>query len=315
MKTREEILSAIRAVLSAETDDFAELVAIAGLDPKTHFIAANLRGVDFGNADLTLFDLEGAVTDGAVFGQSIQPQPQNTEPTPAERQALITDIFDGIGHSGNSLEGQKGGVESSAYLVGNLENLLNAEARFVSRLRVRASEMCKIRTEVESVQSALSNDRVVQIARFFFLVQAYACDTPEAVEKLLDSHNEKISSFLASGGIRQRSNSELKKALFTDPQISMCVGAVRVNRRGVFTRSEIASLMVEHMGRDSANRILDLLVRAGLLFEHVWEPPGGPRRIQILTDGFLENTVSDYLSELVGAATYQGHVRAGSNGR
>lgn len=298
MKRREDILNAIRAVLSAETDDFAELVEIAGLDPEIHFTAANLRGVDFGDVDLSQFDLQGAITDGAIFGGSAQPQRRDTEPTHLEPQASITDIFRAISHDNTSQETKGGGAASSSHLVGHLENLLNAEARFVSRLRERAAEMSKVPADIESIKSALDNDKVVQIARFFFLLEAYACETPEAVEKLLISHNEKISSLLASGRFGQRSRRELKKALFNLRRVHTCVQTVKERQRAVFAKTEIASLLFEHMGRDTALRNLDLLVTAGLLFEQDSDPLMGSNRKLMFSDGFLEDAVSEYLSGL-----------------
>lgn len=47
-------------VVEAETEDFLELVKIAGLNPAEDFAGANLSGANLSNADLSNADLSGA---------------------------------------------------------------------------------------------------------------------------------------------------------------------------------------------------------------------------------------------------------------
>ena len=56
-----------QAVDAAETDDFAELIRIAGLDPKKHLRFADWSGVDFSGSDLRGFDFTGARLIGCNF--------------------------------------------------------------------------------------------------------------------------------------------------------------------------------------------------------------------------------------------------------
>ena len=70
----------VRRVLSADTDDFCELLELAGLDPGKDlrfqdfsgcdFSGANLRGYDFTGARLHGCRFEGALIDGARFDQA-----------------------------------------------------------------------------------------------------------------------------------------------------------------------------------------------------------------------------------------------------
>ena len=56
----QDAIARIGAVLRADTDDFAELARIGGLDPATSFRHVDLRGVKFGADDLSGFDFSGA---------------------------------------------------------------------------------------------------------------------------------------------------------------------------------------------------------------------------------------------------------------
>ena len=56
-----------RRIDEAETDDFAELIRIAGLDPKKHLRFADWSGVDFSGCDLRGFDFTGARLIGCNF--------------------------------------------------------------------------------------------------------------------------------------------------------------------------------------------------------------------------------------------------------
>ena len=58
---------AVRQVLAANTDDFLELAAMAGLDPAIDFRYANLSGIDFCGADLSGYDLTGAHLENCEF--------------------------------------------------------------------------------------------------------------------------------------------------------------------------------------------------------------------------------------------------------
>ena len=61
-------LGTIVAVLDAATDSFETLAKLAGLDPARDFRGADLRGVDFGTDDLTVFDFSSAdLTGGRSF--------------------------------------------------------------------------------------------------------------------------------------------------------------------------------------------------------------------------------------------------------
>jgi uncharacterized protein YjbI with pentapeptide repeats len=45
----------ISAVISSPSDNFLEIVKVAKLNPKTDFINADLRGIDFSGLDLSEF--------------------------------------------------------------------------------------------------------------------------------------------------------------------------------------------------------------------------------------------------------------------
>src|SRR6266550_126098 len=65
MKSKFKIEAAIRAVLTAKTDNFVELVKLARLAPESEFRNTDLSGCDFSGCDLTEFDFSGSNLEGA----------------------------------------------------------------------------------------------------------------------------------------------------------------------------------------------------------------------------------------------------------
>src|SRR5262245_6965432 len=61
----------VQRVVRAETDDFSELVRIAGLDPKRHLRFADWSGVSFQNCNLRGFDFTGARLLGCDFAGAL----------------------------------------------------------------------------------------------------------------------------------------------------------------------------------------------------------------------------------------------------
>ncbi|MEO9572891.1 MAG: hypothetical protein ABJ263_09905 [Tateyamaria sp.] len=102
--------------------------------------------------------------------------------------------------------------------MSTLQFILRAEARFLSRLRARAAERCKIKGDIETVQRELNHENVVNVARFFFLLKALDCATPEAVEALIEGHNRKVKSLINSENFQTRTRKELEKSVFKDAQ-------------------------------------------------------------------------------------------------
>lgn len=64
-------LRRIVEVLDADTSSFVELTRIAGLDPRTAFKGAVLRGVNFGTDDISGYDFSGADLSGADLSQAL----------------------------------------------------------------------------------------------------------------------------------------------------------------------------------------------------------------------------------------------------
>lgn len=186
----------------------------------------------------------------------------------------------------------------SPELVQVLQNLLRAEARFLTRLRDEAANRCNIRSDVEAIQRELNHENVIHVARFFFLLKVLDCTTPQAVEALIDRHNAKVRSLIEADDFTLRTERELRKAIFKGAQQYVCVQTVKEKRRAVFAKTEIASLLFDHMGRDSAVKTLDLMVRSGLLVEEDSDPLTGSNRKLIKTDGVLEDAVSNYLKDI-----------------
>src|SRR6516225_7501425 len=60
-------LEIAQRVAYAETNDFAELAQLAGLDPKKHLRFADWSGVNFASCDLRGFDFTGARLNGCKF--------------------------------------------------------------------------------------------------------------------------------------------------------------------------------------------------------------------------------------------------------
>ncbi len=70
MKLTDEDWDRIGAVLAAESNSFAGLARLAGLDPKRHFQKAFLQRVDFGQVDVTGCDFSGADLRGADLSRT-----------------------------------------------------------------------------------------------------------------------------------------------------------------------------------------------------------------------------------------------------
>lgn len=185
--------------------------------------------------------------------------------------------------------------------VKTLQGLMRAEANFLTALRERARETYKFPEDEKGLSkliSQLNHDNIFALARFFFLLKATGCDTPAAVGAFLKDHNQRIRTMIETQDFAVREERELKKAAFSGGQIHDCVDSVGMNRRAQFTRAEIAKLLFDHMSRDSVLRMIDALVDAGLLNETVYEPLKGANRTLLQTDGFLENAVAQYLSDV-----------------
>ncbi len=187
-------------------------------------------------------------------------------------------------------------------LVSTLQAVLLAESRFLSRLRERTAEKCRIKEDVEAIQREMNHENVVHIARFFFLIKTLDCSTPAAIEALIEAHNLKVKRLLDAEDFQTRTRKELQKSVFKDAQQYVCVKTVREKGRAVLAKTEIAALLFDHMSRDSAVKTLDLLVRAGLLIEEDSDPLSGSNRKLIKTDGILEDAVAVYLSEIGNSA-------------
>ena len=185
--------------------------------------------------------------------------------------------------------------------VKTLQGLVQAEVTFLTALREQARQICRFRQDEERFSkliSQLNHDNIFSLARFFFLLKATRCDNPTSIEAFLKDHNQKIRTLIETQDFAVREERELKKAAFSGGQIHDCVDSVGMNRRALFTRAEIAKLLFDHMSRDSVLRMIDALVDAGLLNETVYEPLKGANRTLLQTDGFLENAVAQYLSDV-----------------
>ena len=64
---RDEASARIDRILAADTEDFVELVRVAGLSPAEDFRGTLLRGVDFGQCDLQSFDFTGSIFESCSF--------------------------------------------------------------------------------------------------------------------------------------------------------------------------------------------------------------------------------------------------------
>ncbi|MFM7450605.1 MAG: pentapeptide repeat-containing protein, partial [Leptolyngbyaceae cyanobacterium] len=56
----EQLQRQVKLILEAETDDFFELAKLAGLNPLTDFVMANLSGLNLQSAQLSRANLLGA---------------------------------------------------------------------------------------------------------------------------------------------------------------------------------------------------------------------------------------------------------------
>lgn len=179
--------------------------------------------------------------------------------------------------------------------------MLKAESAFLAQLCAYAEQKSKCGSDLaqmRKLRARLNNENIMVVARFFFLLRALKCNTPQSVEAFLKAHNNTIRGLIEAQDFSLRTEAELKKAAFTGPQIYACLETIGLLPRAAFTRMEIASLLFEHMGRDSVVRAIDALVEAGLLIETIHEPLKGVDRKLIHTDGALENAVEHYFAEI-----------------
>src|SRR5262245_823644 len=66
-RSQQEWSEMVRRVAETWTEDFAALVNIAGLDPKTELRFGDFSGVSFRDSDLRGFDFSGAKLHGCDF--------------------------------------------------------------------------------------------------------------------------------------------------------------------------------------------------------------------------------------------------------
>jgi len=62
----QSVFDTVEKILLADTDDFAELAKISGMDPATDYRHADLKECDFTGSDLSGFDFTGADLRGCV---------------------------------------------------------------------------------------------------------------------------------------------------------------------------------------------------------------------------------------------------------
>ena len=179
--------------------------------------------------------------------------------------------------------------------VRTLQAILRAEKAFLEDLRAIAKEKCGHRDDFEKFQRNLNHDNVLHVARFYFLLSELDCTTSDAIDALIEAHNDKIDVLIEEEDFRTRTLGELKKAKFSRYQRLDCVESVGWSRRPAFMKSEITCFLFEHMGRTAAESMIDDMVDAGLLEETTYSPKGGADRQLLKANGKLENAVRTYL--------------------
>lgn len=71
----QSVFDKVEEILLAETDDFAELAKLSGMNPATDYRFADLKGCDFTGSDLSGFDFTGADLRGCIG----LPSPEDAE--------------------------------------------------------------------------------------------------------------------------------------------------------------------------------------------------------------------------------------------
>lgn len=192
-------------------------------------------------------------------------------------------------------------TQNATDTVRTWQAMLRAESAFLTQLRGYAEGKSKYAQDagkMRTLRARLNSENVMDLARFFFLLKELKCDKPDAVEALLKAHNDTIRTMIETEQFTLRTEGELKKAAFSGRQIYECLETIGFKPRAAFTRRDIASLLFEHMGRDSVLRAIDVMVEAGLLIESVYAPIKGADRKLIHTDGFLEKATKQYLADV-----------------
>ena len=187
---------------------------------------------------------------------------------------------------------------TSFALVSALQALLRAEVAFFKGLQEIARHRCVIQSDTDNTLRDIRHENSVHVARFLFMIKATGCNNAEAIRSLIGAHNAKIRELTSKKQTASRSASELQKAYFTNIQKASCIEANSTPGQARFTRSEFAAFLFEHMGRDSAIRNIDLLLKAGLLVQEDTDPLEGRPRQQIYSSGDLEDAFEDFLTHI-----------------
>ncbi|MGJ8597152.1 hypothetical protein [Sulfitobacter sp.] len=177
--------------------------------------------------------------------------------------------------------------------IRTLQTMLRAEARFLTVLRDMLINKGRSADEVR----ALNTDKVIHIARFFFLLETTQIKTPQAISVLVDEHNQRIRG-KREDEMYHPEKSKLKKILFSEAEQVACMNNLRQGLKVAFTQIEIAKFLFEHMSVATTKNTVNYMVQTGLLLERVYPPDKGANRTIIYAEPSLIRAVEIYLRDI-----------------
>jgi hypothetical protein len=163
----------------------------------------------------------------------------------------------------------------------------------MSRARVEFAErLCEASaTDNEEMLDRLRDDKMFELAHFFFALKAMNLDGPEDVAILAELHNEKIVALTKNERamkLRGLTVERLLQAMFTgdtQPRLEM----IWRQQPGALDQSNLARFLHEHMSSETVRKLVEACCLAGFV-ERRRHATG---TVVVLSNGFLEKTMSE----------------------
>lgn len=150
-----------------------------------------------------------------------------------------------------------------------------------------------------NLSAKTGHNNLIQIAQFFFFLEALDCSSAEQICIFIDAHNRKIQHQISSGNFIMRER-ELKRALFKANRKAQVRDTIEYYGRPVFAVGELGDLMIDVMSPKTTENMIKELVQGGVMRQRGVgreDPPPttDPRRVLVEPTEALINSYVESL--------------------
>lgn len=168
----------------------------------------------------------------------------------------------------------------------------------MSRARIAFAErLCEASaTDDEEMLDRLRDDKMFELAHFFFALKAINLDGPEDAAILAELHNEKIVALTRDKRamkLRGLTEERLLQAMFTGdtrPRLEL----IWRQQPGALDQSNLARFLHEHMSSETVRKLVEALCLAGFV-ERRRHATG---TVVVASNGFLERIMSEAIRSM-----------------